>query len=61
MLEELDQMHQLYPNLISANIEYGSIPLTAVIEHENLTACQFHPEKSGLIGEEILSRWLKRI
>ena len=49
------------PNLISANIEYGSIPLTAVIEHENLTACQFHPEKSGLIGEEILSRWLKRI
>ena len=47
--------------IISANVEYGSIHLTAIIEKDNLVACQFHPEKSGKTGESILLKWLKTI
>ena len=49
------------PDLVAANINYGSKKLTAIIEHDNLLACQFHPEKSGKTGEKILRRWLKSI
>jgi len=48
-------------NLITASVEYGSNILTAIIEYENLLACQFHPEKSGKTGQYILSKWLKAI
>ncbi len=37
------------------------INLTAIIENENLIACQFHPEKSGNIGQSLLNRWLQTI
>ena len=47
--------------IISANVRYGSISLTAMIEKNNLTACQFHPEKSGKKGEILLRRWIKSI
>ena len=48
-------------NLIAANVSYGSEKLTAIIEQENLLACQFHPEKSGKTGEKLLRRWIKSI
>ncbi len=48
-------------SFITASVEYGSISLTAIIEFENLVACQFHPEKSGNTGQSLLSRWLKTI
>ena len=48
-------------NLITANVSYGSEKLTAMIERDNLMACQFHPEKSGKTGEKLLRRWLKNI
>ena len=48
-------------NLITANVSYGSEKLTAIIEQDNLLACQFHPEKSGKIGEKLLGRWIKSI
>ena len=48
-------------NFITASVEYGSISLTAIIEYENLIACQFHPEKSGHIGQSLLKRWLQTI
>jgi len=48
-------------NLIAANVSYGSKKLTAIIEEENLLACQFHPEKSGKTGEKLLRRWIKSI
>jgi len=31
-------------NIIAAQVDYGSEKLTAMIENENLLACQFHPE-----------------
>lgn len=36
-----------------ATAEYG-IALTAAVEQGNIMGCQFHPEKSGTVGLEIL-------
>lgn len=38
--------------------EYEHIQISAVIAHDNVTGCQFHPEKSGEAGLGILSRFL---
>ena len=48
-------------NIIAAQVDYGSEKLTAMIEIDNLLACQFHPEKSGKTGEKLLRRWLSNI
>ena len=48
-------------NIIAAQVYYGSEKLTAMIETDNLLACQFHPEKSGKTGEKLLKRWLSNI
>ena len=47
--------------IIAAQVNYGSEKLTAIIENDNLIACQFHPEKSGKTGEKLLRRWLSNI
>ena len=41
---------------LSAVTEYG-IPITAAVEQGNIYGCQFHPEKSGSVGLEILRRF----
>lgn len=41
---------------LAAVTEYG-IPITAVVEKENVFGCQFHPEKSGSAGLKILNRF----
>ena len=48
-------------SVIAAEVNYGSEKLTAIIENDNLLACQFHPEKSGKTGEKLLRRWLNNI
>ena len=48
-------------NIIAAQVNYGSEKLTAMIETDNILACQFHPEKSGKTGEKLLRRWLCNI
>ena len=39
--------------------EYGA-PFSAAVERANVSAVQFHPEKSGDAGLRILSNWLKQ-
>ena len=59
-----DHSYLAAPNeesFVTASVKYGSINLTAIIENENLIACQFHPEKSGKIGQSLLYKWLKTI
>lgn len=50
-------VHSYYATDCQANTvataEYGA-PLTAVVENGNVFGCQFHPEKSGTVGLEIL-------
>ena len=38
---------------VIAQTEYGAM-ITAAVEHENVCGCQFHPEKSGAVGLNIL-------
>ena len=40
-----------------ASCNYG-IEFSAALQKNNFYACQFHPEKSGTVGEEILKRFL---
>ena len=41
---------------VAATTEYSTL-IHASVEHENIFACQFHPEKSGEVGLEILRRF----
>lgn len=37
-----------------AYCEYGGKKITAMVAKENVMGCQFHPEKSGEVGKQIL-------
>ncbi|MDP1604365.1 MAG: imidazole glycerol phosphate synthase subunit HisH [Legionella sp.] len=41
-----------------ADCLYEGVSITSVIGRENITGCQFHPEKSGEVGLKILRRFL---
>ena len=41
---------------VAATTEYGTL-IHASVEHGNIFACQFHPEKSGEIGLKILKNF----
>ena len=35
------------------------LPYSAAMHRDNFYACQFHPEKSGKVGEQIIKNFLK--
>jgi glutamine amidotransferase len=39
-------------------VEYGDVKIPAIVQKDNIMGCQFHPEKSGKVGEEILRKWM---
>ncbi|KGG17747.1 Imidazole glycerol phosphate synthase amidotransferase subunit [Prochlorococcus sp. MIT 0603] len=43
---------------IAASVNFGEEKITAIIWKDKLSACQFHPEKSGKSGQKLLTRWL---
>ena len=42
-----------HPEDVAATTDY-IVPIHASVEHGNVFACQFHPEKSGDVGLQIL-------
>jgi glutamine amidotransferase len=42
-----------------ADVDYNDCQISAVVKKGNTYGCQFHPEKSGLIGLTILNSFLK--
>jgi len=46
-------------NDLAATVNFGEQQITAIVWKERIGACQFHPEKSGKAGQELLSNWLK--
>lgn len=42
--------------IVAATTEYA-VPIHASVEKENIFACQFHPEKSGRVGLQILKNF----
>jgi imidazole glycerol-phosphate synthase subunit HisH len=53
MSQPLDPAHRL------ADCLYGGVAISAVIAHRNVLGCQFHPEKSGEVGLNILRVFLE--
>jgi glutamine amidotransferase len=43
-----------------ADCLYGGHKITAVIECDNIIGCQFHPEKSGELGLDLLRKFILR-
>ncbi len=54
MAEPISPAHRL------ADCLYGGNVISAVIENDNVMGCQFHPEKSGEVGLQILKNFLQR-
>lgn len=48
-------------NHVSGTFRWGNQMIPAVIEFENCTALQFHPEKSGNAGLNLLSKMFQKI
>lgn len=54
-------VHSFYAEIVpeTAGItEYAGVKFTAMVKRNRLWACQFHPEKSGRIGLDLLCSWL---
>ena len=46
------------PKEVASSVDFGDEKITAVIWSKRLSACQFHPEKSGISGAKLLANWL---
>lgn len=46
------------PKNLIANCIYGGHEIAATIQKDNITGCQFHPEKSGEVGLNILRNFV---
>ncbi|MCH5264242.1 MAG: imidazole glycerol phosphate synthase subunit HisH, partial [Lachnospiraceae bacterium] len=46
------------PSIVTAKTQYG-VTIHASVEKDNVFACQFHPEKSGQVGLQILRNFTK--
>ena len=54
-------VHSYYAEVVPETTgvaEYAGVRFTAMVRKDRLWACQFHPEKSGRIGLELLKEWL---
>lgn len=49
------------PQVRAATVTHGTQTITAAIARENLTAVQFHPEKSSNVGLQILSNFVAQV
>lgn len=45
--------------IIIAETDYNKIIIPSVLNYQNITACQFHPEKSGKSGLKIIKNFLQ--
>lgn len=56
-------VHSYYPvpnePVAIAVTDYGNIEFASVIFKDNITGCQFHPEKSGKIGLKLIENFVK--
>ena len=49
---------QAAPGFATAIAHHGE-PFIAAFEHQDVVACQFHPELSGAFGHRLIKRWLE--
>lgn len=54
-------VHSYYAEVVPETVgvaEYAGVRFTAMVRRGRLWACQFHPEKSGRVGLELIKEWL---
>ena len=54
-------VHSYYAEVVPETAlvtEYAGVKFTAMVQKGALWACQFHPEKSGRVGLDLLRAWL---
>lgn len=54
MADPADSNHRIADSL------YGGVRVSAAIGRDNVSGCQFHPEKSGEVGLRVLKRFLSQ-
>lgn len=45
-------------SIVTGWVDWAGTAVTAAVWQGSIAACQFHPEKSGPVGEAMLRRWL---
>ena len=63
-ISELDDVYFVHSYMADFNsdevvcyTEYGNVQIPAIVRKNNVIGCQFHPEKSGEVGQNILKAW----
>jgi len=46
------------PKHTVATTKFGKTDVSAMVWHKNTGACQFHPEKSGVVGQKLIFNWI---
>ncbi|MCC5802083.1 imidazole glycerol phosphate synthase subunit HisH [Rossellomorea vietnamensis] len=54
-------VHEGSRDVIAASAEYAGVEIPAVVSHGNIYGMQFHPEKSGELGMQLLENFTKRV
>ena len=60
-MKEFYFVHSYYAEIVPETVgvsEYAGVEFTAMVKRGGLWACQFHPEKSGRVGLDLLKEWL---
>lgn len=67
-INELDDVYFVHSYMADFNedelicyAEYGNVKIPALVGKDNVLGCQFHPEKSGEVGQNILKAWKELI
>ena len=55
------KLNESAKKVITSVCDYGGVPITATVQHENIYAVQFHPEKSQTTGLKLLKNFLDDI
>tara|TARA_B100000900_G_C20565524_1_gene710878 strand:- start:879 stop:1526 length:648 start_codon:yes stop_codon:yes gene_type:complete len=45
-------------DIVKSHVNYFDVEIVAVVQKENIYGCQFHPEKSGVVGLNILKNFI---
>lgn len=48
-------------DVLTATADYAGVEIPAVVSRENIYGMQFHPEKSGRLGMQLLENFTKRV